>query len=490
MTTSQPSPQPGVAFLKYPDLPKEIRLMVIEEAVEEAIRAAPQEYPQEDASWAVHVVKKLNPLAPLSGVNLEWNRVIEMRLFKSITIAASELADFAEYCSKRHGRLNTIRLAIKHEEIDVGVRPEYFVGNAVSQLLNTMHLWDPQDRERHSLVEVQIDIWDIMNASADFQISHGFGMLPQVPLIEALYEVSKPEGDPLLHPWSSLALYRALPNVRRAGLNLRRVNHEHLSPAQNVHISLAQARNHIFFLGATHPNLTHLELLPDLQRFNSNNISRLWAPGSNCLAAFPPSWHNTLVRLELKQIKELPGFLAEAGRMVWPNLKTLVLLGDLRVINEVTCTTVVRGLIALMSKTPKLTTVLVEMVDFAWNWDYESFRIQMCLGEMAEGVEASSGPSCSFKPCSYSFVPTQDLGTVVVSGTKVLGEVATELQRTVQINQRKDLAVFSHYLNQSIWGRGPCRQWDAEKSSWDVVFENEADEIIYQMGQYLDLTEP
>lgn len=78
---------------------------------------------------------------------------------------------------------------------------------------------------------------------------------------------------------------------------------------------------------------------------------------------------------------------------------------------------------------------------------------------------------------------------MVVSGTKALGEIATELQRSVRIHQRKDLAVFSHYLKQSTWGRGRCRQWDAEKRSWDIVFENEADEIIYQLGRYLTLTE-
>lgn len=123
------------------------------------------------------------------------------------------------------------------------------------------------------------------------------------------------------------------------------------------------------------------------------------------------------MRLDLKQIKDLPGFLAEAGRVAWPNLKTLVLLGEveshdmsdqqLRAINEVMCTTLVQGLAALMPNMPRLTTVFVEVVDFAWNWDYGSFRIQISLEKMAEDVEASFGPSCSFAPCCYSFVPTQ-----------------------------------------------------------------------------------
>lgn len=217
--------------------------MVIEEAVEEAIRAVPQESPEEDASWAVQAIQRPKPLAPLSVVDPEWNRVIEMRLFNSITITASDLAEFAKYCNKRQARLNMVTIETMNQEIDVGARPEYFIGNAIRTLLETMRHWDPRDREGHSLVEVRIDVWDVMNASADFNVSHGFGILPQVPTVGALYEVPQPEGDPLLHPWSSLALYRALPNVRRAGLNLRRMSHEHLSHAQNVHLSLRQARS-------------------------------------------------------------------------------------------------------------------------------------------------------------------------------------------------------------------------------------------------------
>lgn len=243
MANPQASPQSKVAFTKYPDLPKDIRLMIIEEAVQEASRAVPQERPQEAAVWAAQAVEKPRPLARLSGINREWNRVVEMRLFSFITITASDLAKFAEYCSKRHGRLNTIRLAIGNDEIDVGVRPELFVGNAIARLLHIMHPWDPQERERHSLIQVQIDVHHVTNASADFNVSHGFGILPQVPAVEALYEVPKPEGNPLLHPWSSLALYRVLPNVCRAGLNLRCANHGHLSFAQIVHLSSTQARS-------------------------------------------------------------------------------------------------------------------------------------------------------------------------------------------------------------------------------------------------------
>ena len=79
---------------------------------------------------------------------------------------------------------------------------------------------------------------------------------------------------------------------------------------------------------------------------------------------------------------------------------------------------------------------------------------------------------------------------MVVAGTDFSGYVATELQHTVRKLQGKDLGVFFHHNKPSTWGRGRCWQWDPLKSSWDGVFEDEGDELIYQMGQYLGLTDP
>lgn len=135
------------------------------------------------------------------------------------------------------------------------------------------------------------------------------------------------------------------------------------------------------------------------------------------LAAFPSSWNNSLVRLDLKQVRDLPEFLTEAGRVAWPSLTTLVLVGEVEInnnmsdqqlcaMNEDICTALVRALTTLLPRTPMLTTVLIEMEGCVRMQDFGSFQIQMCLGKIAQDVRAIFGPPCSFVPCCYKFVPT------------------------------------------------------------------------------------
>lgn len=122
------------------------------------------------------------------------------------------------------------------------------------------------------------------------------------------------------------------------------------------------------------------------------------------------------MRLDLKRVTNLPLFLVEAGKIAWPNLKTLVLLGgvdssdksdeEVQAMNKHTCTALARGLITMLPNTPNITTVLIEMVDFSWNYLTGSYRFQLLLGNPVQDVQASSGPPCSFKSCSYEFVPS------------------------------------------------------------------------------------
>lgn len=139
-------------------------------------------------------------------------------------------------------------------------------------------------------------------------------------------------------------------------------------------------------------------------------------PATDCIAAFPRSWYNSLVRLHLKRVTNLPLFLVEAGKIAWPNLKTLVLLGqvdsrgksddEIEAMNQQTCTALVRGLITMLPNTPNITTVLIEIVDVAWNWYEGSYRLRFSLGNPDHDVQASFGPPCSFRSCSYQFVPS------------------------------------------------------------------------------------
>lgn len=196
--------------------------------IEEAIQGIRQESVGE---WYQDIAKP--SISSLSSINYEWNRVIEMRLFKYIRITPSSLSDFAEICSKRHGRLNTIRLLISNEDSNTDVQPEYMVGRSIALLLFIMKDWDHLDRERQGLIEVQLDVSMVwIHSSLGFYISSGFRALPQVPIIGALYEVTNLAVEPVLHPWSSLCLYKSLPNVRHVSLNLRLLDEERASLLQ------------------------------------------------------------------------------------------------------------------------------------------------------------------------------------------------------------------------------------------------------------------
>lgn len=162
--------------------------------------------------------------------------------------------------------------------------------------------------------------------------------------------------------------------------------------------------------------MTDLELVPELHWSHELSTWKLWIPARDCIAAFPRDWHNTLVRLDLRGVNDLPLFLVEVGKIAWPNLKTLASLGtvesrdktdvELEAMKKQTCTALVRGLITMLPNTPNITTILIEMVDFSWNVHKGSYRFQLRLGNPVHDVQVSYGPPCSFKSCSYQFVPS------------------------------------------------------------------------------------
>lgn len=198
-----------MVFPKYPELPEEIRLMIIDEA----IRVTRQEY------WKVNSWETSKPfLFPLASVNYEWNRVIEMLLFNRVQITHSRLSKFAETCGKRHGRLNYIILSIDTTENHDGDQPEACVAAAIAQLFNIMKDWSHVDRERQGLLKVVLYSDNVL---FDFPpvtgLNCNFGTLPKVPIIGSLYGTG---FELVLHPSSSLRLYQSCPNIRHVTLGL------------------------------------------------------------------------------------------------------------------------------------------------------------------------------------------------------------------------------------------------------------------------------
>lgn len=203
-----------MAFTKYPELPEDIRLIIIDEA----IHVARQEY------WKANSWEIAKPfLFPLASVNYEWNRVIEMLLFNQMEITPSGLSEFAEICGKRHGKLNKIMLSIRRTEIPRGDRPERCVGAAIAQLFNIMKDWTHVNRYRQGLLEVALDFNSLWHDyPPGTSLNCNFGTLPKVPIICALYETG---FEHLLHPSSSLRLYQSCPNIRYATLGLPSLEH-------------------------------------------------------------------------------------------------------------------------------------------------------------------------------------------------------------------------------------------------------------------------
>ncbi|KAK7697474.1 hypothetical protein SLS64_013486 [Diaporthe eres] len=153
MANPQDLPSAQMAFTKYPGLPKEIRLMIIDEVIE----VTRHEY------WKGSPWMPAKPyLFPLASVNYEWNKVIEMLLFNRMRITPSSLSELAAICGKRHRRLNIIILSIKRTEVPSGDQPEAYVGAAVAQFFNIMKDWSHMDRERQGLLEVSLDLYSIL----------------------------------------------------------------------------------------------------------------------------------------------------------------------------------------------------------------------------------------------------------------------------------------------------------------------------------------
>lgn len=210
---SQALSTPNLVFTKYPDLPTEIRLMIIEEAIEASRRG---NIAKSHRSCTYHW--HLPFLFPLSSVDHEWNREVEMLLFRNITLTPQCLPGFAKICGKRHGRLHKINLYFYEGDVPFGVKYDDYVGRTLARLFNIMKDWSHVNRDRHGLIEVRLGFCNVwIHSQSDPNIYGNRDVLPQVSIIGALDEVPH---DGTLHPSTSLRLYESLPNLRRAYLNL------------------------------------------------------------------------------------------------------------------------------------------------------------------------------------------------------------------------------------------------------------------------------
>lgn len=95
-------------FHKYPELPKELRLQIVEEAIKPFTRK--DSHDRHDAR-----------LSHLASIDLEWNQIIERRLFKTICLEAKDIILFKNIYSKRHAILSKVKLNLNLDDVPTEV---------------------------------------------------------------------------------------------------------------------------------------------------------------------------------------------------------------------------------------------------------------------------------------------------------------------------------------------------------------------------------
>lgn len=221
MTTSATTSSALVAFPKFSELPTELRLQIIEETLD-AVSSDDQQYP----------FRRKRCMSPIASINQEWNRVVELRLFKNIRLCSGsddgiwttsfirqELDNFAAICGKRPGRLSKVILNFR-SVIDPDLDSDSHL-QILFQLFNMMRDWNPRDREQQGLVEVVLDYGYLR----DFPVprpdhSTDLAKFPQVPVIGSFHEPEPQYDIARLHPGILASLCQKLPHARHASLTL------------------------------------------------------------------------------------------------------------------------------------------------------------------------------------------------------------------------------------------------------------------------------
>lgn len=209
---------------------------------------------------------------------------------------------------------------------------------------------------------------------------------------------------------------------------------------------------------------------------------------------------------------DVPPFLLNAGNVTWPKLKEMKLSGLLdephigsnqaqTIVNQ-GCADLLTGLVAALPSMPELTTIRVCLrpaKPHRWG-----FTLSMDFGTWLRSWDDIPKPDSPtylpnegpLKPCSNSLLPVSASAVAIVEANMfheqpidVPGSVVTELQDTVRRYRQLELAVFQCGLDHKYGARRwmddfPCTQWNPQTRSWDPVFSNDMDVLIYEMGKY------
>lgn len=231
MTTSATTAPALMAFPRYPELPPELRLTVIENTLDSL--------PEID-KWACD--KGDFPMSRYASIDREWNRVVELRLFKDITVfplewpirwtseveIQRELVDFGIICGKRSGRVSRVLLRL-HDFCHASSENHPHL-QILFQVFDLMKDWSLEDREQQGLIELGLDFLrvDVSSSWMDEHILQ-LGRFPQVPIISSIRELRPEWCSVHLHPCILAALCQKLPSIHHASLTHQSGQSEHIS---------------------------------------------------------------------------------------------------------------------------------------------------------------------------------------------------------------------------------------------------------------------
>lgn len=200
--------QSTIGFPKYPQLPLELRLQIIEEAV---------------ATQRARSKRRHNRISPLAFVDTEWNQVIEKILFRSLSIHNHDLENFERICGKRHGLLKRISCKFVADEPRNSTLPRArtVIMEKVSHIFRTMKDWSRADRPNDL---IKVSIWACVPNHLDRYVIYGdlaeLKSLPEVPAVGRMYAEDGWCYPAYLSFSTVNALHEKLPNLHSAQLSI------------------------------------------------------------------------------------------------------------------------------------------------------------------------------------------------------------------------------------------------------------------------------
>lgn len=245
------------------------------------------------------------------------------------------------------------------------------------------------------------------------------------------------------------------------------------------------------------PGLTHLDLRTPIGEPWDAIPDLALLPIIQCLNASPSPWNDRLVSLKIHRNIVVPDFLRDASKTMWPNLKTIKLMGDVPfeqpqdgsqmdeddavAFADKNGREVIEALIMAVPSMPKATKFRIRM-NFQEGYPKKASEVSIHLGNVAR-TKNTAKPL----PCVDTFVPSSNNGVAKVDGISLPGDLAAQLQDVVRCHRRQELEVFACTEDGHYYGRKPhvpCVQWNRKTDSWDPVFNNDMNMFIYEMGQY------